>query len=106
MNMAEVPPEPTAQQCSDKSAIAFGDEWAFACWYPQMGGYVGKCVVTGAGEGCFDAYVWHDGEFPFGDGPSPNRLHHCHPGQFIAFGEAVLKWQQRWQAEHPDDAPE
>lgn len=54
-----------------------------------MGGHVGRCVVTYSG--CFDVYVWHDGEFPFGgragrDARSPIKLHHCDPDQFIEFG--------------------
>lgn len=68
-----------------------------------MGGYVGRCVVViynngeaDDDESCFEAYVWHDGRFPFsddGDGGSPARLHHCMPSQFIDFGRFVLEKQ-------------
>jgi len=76
---------------------------AFACWYPQMGGYTGRCVVvldrpsTGADHGCFDAYVWHNGQFPFdsedgwGDYLPPVRIHHCDAEQFISFGNLVKR---------------
>jgi len=58
-----------------------------------MGGYCGKAVaVLYKDIGCFDVYVWHDGEFPFGD-ESPTRLHHCDPGQFVRFGEEIIKLQ-------------
>ena len=88
----------------------FNGSPAFACWYPQMGGYVGKAVVVmqtpppikvGSPEDessdyCFDAYVWHDGEFPFSetDDRNPVRIHHCMPSQFIDFGEFVLSKQE------------
>jgi hypothetical protein len=64
-----------------------------------MGGYVGKCVVviedpSGEYNSCFDAYVWHDSEFPFGDQDrEPVCLHHCDAEQFIRFGELVLRKQ-------------
>jgi hypothetical protein len=66
-----------------------------------MGGYVGRCVVLLGGSvdqngnpgGCFDAFVWHDGDFPFGD-YAPIELHHCDPEQFIQFGQAVLNAQR------------
>jgi hypothetical protein len=94
------PPEPTPEQCSTHARIEHGGHTYFACWYPQMGGYVGKCLVlvyTSQDEPverpCFDAYVWHDGEFPFSDarGTSlkPARLHHCGADQFIEFGQHV-----------------
>ena len=61
-----------------------------AAWYPQMGGYVGKCWLSLRGpDDCFVAYVFHDGEFPFDDGRAPRALHHCDARQFIAFGELV-----------------
>lgn len=98
-----VPVEPTGEQCSARHRYELPDgKQAMACWYPQMGGFVGKCVVVfwpllGADDegGCFEAHVWHDGEFPFGDrggNPrAPRVLHHCDAGQFVAFGEAVEK---------------
>lgn len=38
----------------------------------------------------FEAFVWHDGEFPFSEaGRSPTHLHHCGAEQFITFGQFV-----------------
>jgi hypothetical protein len=86
------PPEPTSEQCSSHSLIEHGARRLYACFYPQMGGYHGKCLVEPKG-GCFDVYVWHDGEFPFGTAAgSPERpahLHHCAAEQFIEFGQFV-----------------
>jgi len=68
-----------------------------ACWYPQMGGYVGRCLVevlpTVPDGYCFEVYVWHDGEFPFEEG-TPRQLHHCDPEQFIHFGEIVRRFAE------------
>lgn len=62
-----------------------------ACWYPQMGGYVGVAVVldpSGSDDDCFDVLVWHDGDFPFSEDDRPPReLHHCLADQFIQFGQ-------------------
>lgn len=88
--MSDTPREPTSEECAAHARV--GEGWA--CWYPQMGGYVGKAVAT-LDHGCWDVYVWHDGDFPFsGDSvwpgepaPSPTLIHHCDPGQFIAFGQ-------------------
>ncbi len=98
------PKEPTPEQCSTGAKLDdFDGCAAYACWYPQMGGYVGKCVVVippddqGDYDRCFDAYVWHDGAFPFSkDDPdrSPVRLHHCVPSQFVRFGEFVVRLQK------------
>lgn len=92
------PPEPTSDQCDRQEHFVFEDQPHVALWYPQMGGYVGKCVVSLAGP-CFEAWVWHDGEFGFGDEQPPAHLHHCDPDQFIAFGQAV-KDAQRQYANH------
>lgn len=84
--------EPTAQQCTENAEVSPG---VFACWYPQMGGYGAFCLVDVSGGkpgDCFDVYVWHDGEFPFG-GEKPVDLHHCMPEQFIKFGKLVLEMQ-------------
>jgi len=62
-----------------------------ATWYPQMGGYCGKCIVVPIGD-CFDAYVWHDGDFPFSGDAPPTFLHHCDPQQFIRFGTGVAQF--------------
>ena len=100
---------PTGDECNNHSPIEYGGRVAFACWYPQMGGYGGKCVVVSCAnqndgespaEACFDIYVWHDGEFPFapdsdiehlGYAREPTQLHHCSAEQFIRFGETVRK---------------
>lgn len=100
----EVPNEPNGDQCERNERLADVDGYpAYACWYPQMGGYHGKavCVVTGGEDECFDVFVWHDGTFPFGDG-NPSRVHHCSPSQFISFGEAVLTFQRK----HPPENDE
>lgn len=81
--------EPTPEQCSSNAKLA---ENVYACWYPQMGGYTSRCVISLHSNGCFDAYVWHDGEFPFG--PDDNKglateVHHCDAKQFIDFGRLV-----------------
>lgn len=98
------PKEPTAEQCSAGVRVEdFNDLPAYACWYPQMGGYVGKCVVVIApddadcADRCFDAFVWHNGAFPFSDDydqqASPVLIHHCMPSQFTNFAEFVLEKQ-------------
>lgn len=84
---------PTPEQCENNARMPCNNGQAFACWYPQMGGYVSRCVViiqgpTNKFTSCFDAYIWHDGNFPF-IGKKPIRLHHCDPQQFIDFGEWV-----------------
>jgi len=83
--------EPTPEECSDKAKVYVDwDKVGYAMWYPQMGGYVGKCVVVldkqwedgenSAVGGCFEAYVWHNGEFPFSKGDEmPAHIHHCDP---------------------------
>ena len=92
------PEEPTHEQCSAKAELQIDDgRKAYAAYYPQMGGYVGKCVIILDGNGgCFDAWVWHDGEFPFSTGQKPSYLHHCDPGQFIEFGELVGRLSEGW----------
>ncbi len=101
------PREPTPEECENNAPVTCGELVGFACWYPQMGGYAGKCVVLfdsgpsmsdeDRNNRCFDTYVWHDGEFPFpsDDGPEGSRkpayLHHCTPFQFIEFGLLVAR---------------
>jgi hypothetical protein len=86
--------EPTGKECDKSAEITLPDgRRGFACWYPQMGGYAGRAIVVAEHDGsedeptCFEAFVWHDGEFPFdaSAGP-PAELHHCDPAQFIQFG--------------------
>ncbi len=94
MKKAKVPQEPTHKQCEENEPIKFGNRSGFACYYPQIGGYVGKCVVLKdqtEGDSCFDVFVWHDGEFPFGENTKPKELHHCSPNQFIEFGKLVSR---------------
>lgn len=99
--MKDIPREPTYDEVHNHTDV--GDGW-IACWYPQMGGYCGKAVIRWD-SGCFEAYVWHDGDFPFSTGEElwpptyddygnavtrykePAFLHHCSADQFIAFGE-------------------
>lgn len=105
----EAPPEPTPQQCSDNASIdsAHGVA-AYACWYPQMGGYVGKAVIAvfpaedPNDEGCCEAWVWHDGEFPF-EGGNPKHLHHCDADQFVEFGQTWKRLSQEARALLGDD---
>lgn len=87
--------EPTNEQCNSKASIeGFGSQKAFACYYPQMNGYHGKCIVVIGSEDCFDVFVWHDGEFPM-NGESPTYIHHCCPEQFIQFGQMVKSLQEQ-----------
>ena len=85
--------EPTSAQCNACERV--DDGWA--CWYPQMGGGCGKAIlVPHSDSGCFEVYVWHDGEFAFGgedqpDGRKAVRLHHCDAEQFIEFGQFAKK---------------
>lgn len=86
--------EPTADMCTRRARLQMSDgRPGYAAWWPQMGGYAGKSIIVVDDDGCFDVYVWHDGDFPFnGDGPyretpNPRLLHISDGGQFIAFGE-------------------
>jgi hypothetical protein len=92
----KTPTEPTGEQCNQNLKVfEDGQQIGYAIWYPQMGGYVGKAVVIvpknpDALDFCFEAYVWHDGEFPFSErGMSPVILHHCSCDQFVNFGNTV-----------------
>lgn len=85
-------PKPTSDQCSNGEIIEHDGKRYLATWYPQMGGYVGMCLVELSNQTkCFDVAVWHDGEFPFGSEYQPILLHHCDAAQFIRFGELVQK---------------
>ena len=94
------PEEPTAEQCEGNARLP---DWngmpVFATWYPQMGGYVGKCVVVpsdGDPNSCFEAFVWHDGIFPFKEDEwhdGPVHIHHCMAEQFVLFGQFVMGLQ-------------
>lgn len=86
------PPKPSPEQVAENATIEHEGQLFTACWYPRMGGYGAHClVIKEYGDdpnSCFDAYVWHDGEFPFSD-QSPAHLHHCSADQFIEFGALV-----------------
>lgn len=92
--------EPTSEQCTTNAKVfEDGSRVGYAIWYPQMGGYVGRAIAVldkewmqrddgAAFGGCIDVLIWHDGEFPFGEG-EPREIHHCDPEQFIRFGEKL-----------------
>lgn len=95
------PREPTGDECyAEKIVPEFG---MYAAWYPQMGGYSAKCWIEASDgeDGCFDAWVYHDGTFPFDSKQvfddewgqpqmrQPAKIHHCSATQFIEFGSAV-----------------
>ena len=91
--------EPTTEECDQCAKIAEDEHCiAYAIWYPQMGGYVGKAVAVfgkeeAGGSRCFDVTVWHDGQWPFHDGQPGTQLHHCDAEQFIEFGKRILELQ-------------
>ena len=93
------PPCPTSDECNKTAPFEWPGGKGFAAWYPQMGGYAGRCVVDLSHRGttttwrdgervempgrCFDVYVW------MGDDVNPILLHHCNPRQFVEFGQLV-----------------
>lgn len=97
------PPRPTAEECEKKEPVSWQNEIGrtfrgFACWYPQMSGSVARCVVLVGVDfdvdglpGGFDAFIWHDGEFPFAEDRHPIKLHHCSATQFVEFGNTVQR---------------
>lgn len=92
-----LPNEPTSDECSSNAVVFETDrQIAYAIWYPQMGGYVGKAVAVMEKDpdSCIDVFVWHDGEFPFSEG-NPVEIHHCDPTQFVMFGETLRDLQQK-----------
>jgi hypothetical protein len=110
------PPQPTADQCEANEKLPDVNGLpAWAGWYPQMGGYVSKCVIVDEStldpESCFGVFVWHDGQFPFSDdsqypgdtAPCPAYLHHCSATQFIEFGETVLRLKGKLPPEEDDE---
>lgn len=83
---------PTSDECCLKQLVFENDiVEGYACWYPQMGGYVAKAIAIfdkdSNEDGCVDVLIWHNGEFPFGNDEQPRRLHHCLGEQFITFGK-------------------
>src|SRR5262245_53058591 len=102
--------EPTSDQCSANAPVDLGNGLpAFAAWYPQMGGYVGRAVVVlpkpPTEDCCVEVYVWHDGDFPFSEG-RPALLHHCSAEQFIRFGELLQRAQRGELGSTPDGTRE
>lgn len=94
------PPEPSGEACESGHVFEWEGRQCKALWYPQMGGYVGRAVAVRCGpiEGhsCFDVYVWHDGDFPFGEGDDDDRprlIHHCEARQFIEFGRQLQRFE-------------
>ena len=96
--------QPTGDECGVNAPIVLDDgRIGYAIWYPQMGGFCARAIaVCGEPGDCVDVYVWHDGDFPFDDkmdltfgNPTrpPRELHFCEPGDFIEFGERLLKLQ-------------
>ena len=92
---------PTTEECEANAEVMDGETRLYAAWYPQMGGYRAACWLLPhtcemeAGrdnDDGFDAFVYHDGDFPFLD-RSPAWLHHCAPSQFIQFGQLVRRIQ-------------
>jgi len=104
-HFGECPREPTGDECN-RNAIVFesDDTIGYAIWYPQMGGYAGRAVAMmdkqwvetdhGATGGCIDVFVWHDGDFPFGEG-EPRVIHHCDPQAFMEFGKTLTELNDR-----------
>lgn len=85
------PREPSAEECNLRLPVDIPDgRSGRACWYPSMSGYVGKAVASANIDGCVDVWVWHDGQFPFGAGRKPARLHHCDPEDFVGFGRFLM----------------
>jgi hypothetical protein len=106
-NPAEKVSKPTSDQCDATAALAAdgASSHRFAMWHPQLGGYVGRCIVefgdtSGAcegGQGCFDVLNWHDGEFPTDDSYAPDEKHYCDAMQLIEFGLSILELQAKHQ---------
>lgn len=94
--MTRPPRPPTSVECDAKARVVFDGVTYMAYWYPQMGGYTchSWTRIAPEVEGCFEAYVWHDGSFPFDDDREPGCVHHCSPRQFIDYGEDVLAAQR------------
>ena len=86
---------PTSDECESNATRPIDGRVMTAAWYPQMGGYVGKCWIDPQSSGCFDVYVYHDGEFPFTEADGePKVVHHCMAEQFIEFGKLLQRCQR------------
>ncbi len=97
----KAPSEPTSEQCNANEQVPNpygGQAPAYAVWWPQMGGYSSRAVITATD--CPEAFVWHDGQFPFdGDKRNPVELHLCDADQWI---ELFTK-QKTWAREYADE---
>lgn len=67
---------PTSEQCGKNLTETIEGKELIAFWHPQWGGYHGKAWLHRHEEGCFDVYVWHDGDFPYED-KGPEKYHYC-----------------------------
>lgn len=109
--MTQNPAEPTSEQCNanERVPIPGCDTPAYAAWWPQMGGYSGRAVIT-AGD-CPEVWVWHDGAFPFSDDGKPGRtgtparLHLCDSDQWIELFEKQKVWAAQWRGDAEDPEP-
>lgn len=97
--------EPTSDQCTKHEELPGNpNDYTYADWHPQWGGYASHCIVSfgreagdvDSGPGCFDVVNFHDGEFP---GGVPTVLHYCSAEQVIDFGLTVLEQQLRIQSD-------
>ncbi len=87
------PRAPTADECNKQLAVTLTNASGMtrnytACWYPQVGGYSALCWIEPEGVGeraCFDAWVWHDGEFAIEPTEEPDCIHYCSYRQLMLF---------------------
>jgi hypothetical protein len=93
--------EPSDNDCRTNVEIKVNNLKGYACYYPQMGGYLGKAIVIPlqydkSTEPCYNVLIWHDGEFPFTQLENePVTLHHCSADQFIQFGNLLKTFAER-----------
>ena len=95
--------EPTYEEVNKKAIRILPDGSKEYCmWFPQLGGYHAKMVILVMPTeeeyaNCIDAYVWHNGDFPFSEEPgypvNPRELHICDAEQWIDFGKELYKIQ-------------
>lgn len=95
--MRKTPPEPTGEQCQQRTKVIDTDyQVGYAHFSPQIGGYHGKAVVVFAKDNpeCFDYYIWHDGEFAAPD-TEPVHLHFCDIEQFLDLAKFIQETQKQ-----------
>lgn len=97
-----VPSCPTSEQCSAREQVEIpgSDVRAHAVWWPQMGGYSGRAVVTITD--CATLWLWHDSQFPIKDDQRPREIHLCDPQQWID----VFQWLHDEVDAEINDGPE